>query len=102
MLQLINNLILQKMTKKEVIKLVSKKSGETQDVTEKVLESFYDLFAEKMEEKEEFPFGKFGKFKVTTRKSYSGRNPATGESIIIPETNKITFSQFSFSKELIN
>jgi len=41
----------------------------------------------------------FGSFQITTRKARTGRNPATGEPIEIPESKTVTFKPGKNLKE---
>ena len=44
----------------------------------------------------------FGKFAVKHVEARTGRNPATGESIAIPASTKLTFSAAKAAKEALN
>ncbi|HLG89727.1 MAG TPA: HU family DNA-binding protein [Alphaproteobacteria bacterium] len=44
----------------------------------------------------------FGKFTVKARPARKGRNPATGESIKIAATKRLTFSAAKAAKEIVN
>ena len=44
----------------------------------------------------------FGSFSTTTRKSRKGRNPKTGESILIPEKKVVKFKSGTYLSDSIN
>ncbi len=44
----------------------------------------------------------FGSFKVKTRAAHNGRNPKTGEAVMVPEQKTITFKPLAKLKEELN
>ena len=51
---------------------------------------------------EEVNLAGFGRFKVADRAARSGRNPATGETIAIPASRKLTFSPAKAVRDALN
>lgn len=85
------------MTKKDLINSVVKTTGLTRIECEAVIDSFMLAVIEALKEDHRCELRGFGIFRVVSKESYKGRNPKTGESIIIPtKRNPI----FKFSKEM--
>lgn len=72
------------MTKTELIRTVSKKSGITQIKAGCVIAAIIDAITLTLAAQKEVSMVGFGTFEVRKRISRSGRNPQTGETIIIP------------------
>ena len=79
------------MTKTEMIKIVSVNVDLPQAKVKDVIDNVFDLI-----QKSDVPIVKgFGTFKRKIIRAHRGRNPQTGESIMIPEKNKLCFSSRS-------
>lgn len=82
------------MTKAELIVVVAEKTGETQKVVGEVLDSILDTITEILattETNEKVVLTGFGTFEVRHRKERKGKNPRTGEEIIIPKQKTALF-----------
>jgi len=73
------------MKKNEFIKAVADKldTKATATVT-KITDAVFETLAELVSNGDEVLINKFGKFKVVDRVERKGRNPKTGEEIVIP------------------
>ena len=74
------------MTKNEIIAAVAEHSGISKKDTETVIEALGETMKEALAKGEEIRFIGFGTFEVRARAPRTGRNPQTGEKIIIPAT----------------
>jgi nucleoid DNA-binding protein len=79
-------------------KMLAEETAGCQEISireaEKKLDEAIDLFYNLLflsTEDSVFCFGKLGRFKVYETKEKEGRNPKTGEKLVIPAKKKITF-----------
>jgi len=77
------------MTKGQILDHMAKKMGTTKKQAGLFLEEFVALAYK--EAKKEFTIPGLGKLLVVSRKRRKGRNPATGESIVIPAKKVLKF-----------
>lgn len=81
------------MTKKQIINHLAKKSGTTKKTARIFLEELVSLAYK--EAKKDFIIPKLGKLSAASRKKRIGRNPSTGEPMMIPAKK---FLKFTVSK----
>ena len=72
------------VNKKELGKELAKRTGLTQDKANSVLNELILIIQEELKKNEAVRISGLGIFKVVERKERRGRNPQTGEEIIIP------------------
>lgn len=84
---LVNDLIQKGYKKKEAIQLV---------------ESLLDIIKGTLEQGEEVLLSGFGKFCVKDKKRRRGRNPQSGEALILAERRVVTFKYSSVLRDKIN
>jgi DNA-binding protein HU-beta len=77
------------MTKGEIVTHLSKKLGTTKKQSTEFLDEFVQLAYNQA--KKDFVIPGLGKLSVATRKKRKGRNPATGQEIIIPTKKVVKF-----------
>ncbi|MFC2083638.1 HU family DNA-binding protein [Bacteroidota bacterium] len=77
------------MTKGDIVDHLSKKLGTTKKLSTEFLEEFVGLAYK--EAKKDFIIPGLGKLQVASRKRRKGRNPATGEEIVIPAKKVMKF-----------
>ena len=80
------------MLKKEFVELFQKKAEtKTKAEAERAVEAFLNTLEEALEEGNDVSFIGFGKFEVIERAERLGRNPKTGEDIIIDAKKAVKF-----------
>lgn len=89
------------MNKTELIAEMSSKAELTKVDTEKALKAFIDVVTEEMVKGEKVQLVGFGTFKVTERAERQGRNPSTGESMVIPASKSPKFKAGKALKDAI-
>lgn len=67
------------------MKSMAKKAELSQKDASKALDAFIETVKEELAKGEQVSIIGFGTFKTRTRAAHEGRNPATGESLHIPE-----------------
>jgi DNA-binding protein HU-beta len=87
------------MTKSEIINHLANKTKTTKKVAGQFLEEFVKLSYK--EAKKDFIIPGLGKLKVSQRAQRMGRNPATGESIMIPAKKVLKFRIAKAAKDAI-
>lgn len=89
------------MNKTELIAEMSSKAELTKVDTEKALKAFIDVVTEEMVKGEKVQLVGFGTFEVTERAERQGRNPSTGESMVIPASKSPKFKAGKVLKDAI-
>ena len=89
------------LTKNEIISKVHD-MGFTRKQSAQVIESILEIIKGSLTVGEDVLISGFGKFCVRHKRSRRGRNPATGEDLILPERKVVTFKCSGKLKEKIN
>lgn len=74
-----------KKTKADLINQVYENTSLSKASIAEVINQFISELVSEIEQGHTVRIPELGVFKVTTRKPYDGRNPATGESVPVPE-----------------
>lgn len=87
------------MTKSEIIAHLAKKTGTAKKVANQFLEEFVKLSYK--EAKKAFVIPGLGKLTVVQRKERMGRNPATGQTMLIPAKKVLKFRIAKAAKDAV-
>lgn len=87
------------MTKGQIIDHLAKKTGTTKKVAGQFLEELVNLSYK--EAKKDFVLPGLGKLTVAQRQQRMGRNPATGESMVIPARKVLKFKIAKAAKDAV-
>lgn len=79
------------MNKVELISAVAQKLGATKKDTKDFVETVFEVITEALQEGESVKISDFGKFEVKELAERNGRNPQTGETMVIPASKKVSF-----------
>lgn len=90
------------MTRKDVIAKVAEKTKLTKKDSEKALNAFVDTVSEELAKGGKVAIAGFGTFEVVERTERPGRNPKTGEEIMIQASKAAKFKAGKFLKESVN
>lgn len=90
------------MNKAELIAVMAEKAELTKVDTEKALVAFMDTVKEELAKGEKVQLVGFGSFEVAERAERQGRNPSTGESMVIPASRSPKFKAGKALKSAIN
>lgn len=90
------------MNFKDFVKLVATKTGFTQKDVKEVLDASFDVMGDAMQEGSFVNVPGFGKFVAKAKPAREGRNPATGEQIMIAAKNMPKFTAAKALKEKVN
>lgn len=89
------------MTKKELVKNVSEKTGFTQKDVLAVVENVFETIANVVVN-EDIAITGFGKFATTERAARTMRNPLSGEQVQVPAKKVLRFKPAKSLKDSIN
>ena len=79
------------MTKADFVKRVARAADLTNDQATRAVQAVLDELELALKAGDEVQFSGFGKFSVKARPARTGRNPATGTPVEIPESRKLAF-----------
>ena len=79
------------MNKSDFITVVATELECSNNVAEHTINSILDVIVVELGKGNDISLKGFGTFKIKETKSRNGRNPKTGESIVIPARKKVTF-----------
>ena len=86
---------MKKLTKKDLINAVYENSALSKQAIEQAVDTFLETLISEVEQGNQVRVFELGTFSLQTRSARTGRNPATGESVAIPEKRvpKLVFNQ---------
>lgn len=90
------------LTKTQITESIRQRLGFSKNESSDVIESLLEIIKDTLENGEDVMISGFGKFCVTEKKERKGRNPATGEDMILPKRRIVTFKCSGKLKEMIN
>ncbi len=90
------------MNKQELIKAIAADAGVTQTAATAMLKSFEHNVSKALAAGDEVRLIGFGTFKAVPRAARDGRNPKTGEPLLIPATNVPRFAAGKTLKDAVN
>ncbi len=79
------------LTKADIIQLVTKKTGLSKNKSGHAVEQLLDIMKGTLANAEDVLISGFGKFSVLNKSTRRGRNPATGEDLMLPARRVVTF-----------
>jgi nucleoid DNA-binding protein len=90
------------VTKKEIIELVSEKTGTTKPHSRIIFESMLDVFTETLSSEGRIEIRNFGVFKVKESPPRIGRNPVTKEVAEVPARRVIQFKPGKQMRDVVS
>lgn len=89
------------MNKQELVSKISEKTSYTKKDVGIVVDALMEVIKETLSKGEKVQLVGFGNFEVRERSARKGRNPKTGETIIIPASKSVGFKPGSVLKESV-
>lgn len=89
------------MTKPELIDKLAEEAGTTKAQAERDLTALYSIITAALVSGDSVAIPGIGKFEVKERAERKGRNPSTGESVIIPASKAVTFKATKTLKDAV-
>jgi len=83
--------MLNTLTKADIIEAIRKENGYSRNQSTEVTEILMEIIKQSLESCEDVMISGFGKFQVKNKRERRGRNPATGEDLILSPRRVVTF-----------
>ncbi len=90
------------MNKAELIARIAEKAGLTKTQAEDAFSALFETISEALVKQDKIMIPGFGGFSSKKRLARKGRNPSTGEEMLIKESMVANFKPASQLKELLN
>lgn len=90
------------MNKTELVAAIAEKTQISKKDSEKVLKAFVDVVTEELAKGEKIQLVGFGTFEVSERAAREGRNPQTGDTMIIAASKAPKFKAGKALKDAVN
>lgn len=90
------------LTKADIVQAVAKQNGYTNKRSFEVVEILLDIIKSRLESGQDVLISGFGKFCVNEKKERLGRNPATGEAMMLAPRKVVTFKCSRQLRDKIN
>lgn len=90
------------MTKAELVEEVSQSATLTRKHSEVIVDAVFSSIVEALQRGDKIELRGFGSFRVRHRGSRTGRNPKTGEGVLVPAKKVPYFKPGKELRELIN
>ncbi|HOJ52581.1 MAG TPA: integration host factor subunit alpha [Syntrophales bacterium] len=90
------------MTKIDIIQELYEKLNFSKKDAARIVESVFDIMKDALARGEKIKISGFGNFIVKEKKPRRGRNPQTGEEIIISERKVLTFKSSQVLRKSLN
>ena len=90
------------MTKGDIVERIYDKVGFSKKEANDVVESIFEVIKQRLEHGEKVKISGFGNFIVNQKRPRKGRNPQTGEEIIITGRRVLTFKASHVLKKSMN
>ena len=90
------------LTKADIIEVVYKEIGLPKNQCTELVETLLEIIKGTLESGEDVLISGFGKFCVKEKTERRGRNPATGQDLMLDERRVVTFKCSNLLREKIN
>ena len=90
------------LTKIDIVEAVAEQNGYTKVRSFEVVETLLEIIKSTLESGEDIMIRGFGKFRVKKKKERMGRNPATGEAMMLAPRKLLTFRCSGLLRDKIN
>jgi integration host factor subunit alpha len=90
------------LTKANIVEAVAEQIGYTKNQSVNTIETFLELIKRSLESGEDVLVSGFGKFCVKEKRERRGRNPATGEDMMLEPRRVVTFNCSHKLRDRIN
>ncbi len=90
------------MTKNDIVEKIRTKTGFPKKDSYELLESLFAIMKDTLESGEKIKIAGFGNFVVNHKTERRGRNPITGEEMMIKAIRRVTFKASEVLKQTVN
>jgi integration host factor subunit alpha len=90
------------LTKSQIIVAIAEQNGFTRKKSTETIETIFEIIKSTLETGEDVLISGFGKFCVKDKRERRGRNPATGENMMMKPRKVVTFRCSGILRERVN
>ena len=90
------------MTKADLVKIICEKMGWALKESTEIVEQVFDIMKETLEGGEKIKISGFGNFNIRAKRPRKGRNPKTGEKLVISGRRVVTFKASLVLRKALN
>ena len=90
------------LTKEDIVDALPDKLGLPRNRCAEIVETLLEIMKQTMENGEDILISGFGKFCVNEKKARKGRNPATGEPMMLSKRRVVVFRCSNILREKVN
>ena len=90
------------LTKKDLVNFVYMQLGFSKQISENLIDDFFQTIIENLSKEKTLKLSKFGTFSIRQKKSRVGRNPKTKKETVISERNVVLFKPSKEFKNFVN
>jgi integration host factor subunit alpha len=90
------------LTKVDIVESIAGQNGLPKNKSSEIFETLLEIIKKSLESGEDVLISSFGKFCVKKKKQGSGRNPATGEDMMLRPRKILTFKWSGKLKDKVN
>ena len=90
------------LTKKDLVNLVYMQLGFSKQISENLIDDFFQIIIDNLIQEKILKLSKFGTFSIRQKKSRIGRNPKTKEEKMIKKRNVVLFKPSREFKDFVN
>jgi integration host factor subunit alpha len=90
------------LTKSEIVDRIAEANGYSKSQSSQTLETLLEIVKRTLASGEDVLISGFGKFSVKKKRARKGRNPATGEDLMLAPRKVVTFKCSKTLREKIN
>ena len=90
------------MTKADLVKIICEKMGFALKESTEIVEWVFEIMKETLEGGEKIKISGFGNFNIRAKRPRKGRNPKSGEGIVISGRRVVTFKPGNVLRKALN
>ncbi len=90
------------MTKADMVKIICEKMGFALKESTEIVEQVFEIIKETLESEEKIKISGFGNFNIRAKRPRKGRNPKTGEEMVISGRRVVTFKPSNVLRKALN
>ena len=90
------------LTKKDLVNFVYMQLGFSKQISENLIDDFFQTIIDKMSKEKTLKLSKCGTFSIRQKKSRVGRNPKTKKEAVISQRNVVLFKASKEFKDFVN
>jgi integration host factor subunit alpha len=90
------------MTKTDLVGIICEKMNFGLKKSTEIVDQLFEIMKETLENGEKIKISGFGNFTVRQKRPRRGRNPKTGEEIVISERKVVTFKESVVLRKVLN